>query len=117
MTTVRTPRAAARTAAVAGAGRGLAAADDLADKLTVLTGSLRQTEVVDVSETPPGDRLLRLQRRRRLAREQVLAVLFLFVALAITVGVLAMQWLGSGGPASGSAAPSPVSISLSGGPA
>ena len=117
MTTVRTPRAAARTAAVAGAGRGLAAGGEFPDTLMVLPGSLRQTDVVDVRETPPGDRLRRLQRRRRLVREQILVVMFLLAVLAITVGVLAMQWLGNGSVTSGSAAASSAAITLSGGPA
>jgi hypothetical protein len=43
----------------------------------------------------PGERLLRLRQRRKLVREEILALLVLFVALAITVAVLAMQWLGS----------------------
>ncbi len=40
-----------------------------------------------------GDRLRRLEQRRRLAREEIVTVLFLLVALAATVAVLAMQWL------------------------
>jgi hypothetical protein len=50
-----------------------------------------------------GDRLRRLEHRRKLIREQILAVLVLLVALAATVGVLALQWLGSGPTASGAA--------------
>jgi cytoskeletal protein RodZ len=53
----------------------------------------------------PGDRLKRLRRRRRLLREELLVVLFLLLALAVTVAVLAKQWLASG-PAS--TAPGPA---------
>lgn len=110
MTTVHTPHAAAPTGAVPG---------DPSDDLLVLPGSLDDAPAPDpgavLREVLPGDRLRRLQVRRRLVREQLLAVIFLFVVLAITVGVLAMQWLGSGGAA-------PVSLSsvvsaITGGPA
>jgi hypothetical protein len=47
-------------------------------------------------EGGPGERLRRLHRRRRLLREELIAVGFLLVALAATVAVLANQWLGSG---------------------
>jgi hypothetical protein len=47
-------------------------------------------------EIGPGERLRRLRRRRRLVREEMLAVLVLLVVLAITVAVLANQWLSSG---------------------
>ena len=46
-------------------------------------------------DSGPGERLRRLQRRRRLVREELLAVAFLLMALAVTVAVLATQWLGS----------------------
>ena len=48
---------------------------------------------VPLSRVRSGDRLRRLEQRRRLVREEVMAVLFLLVALAATVAVLAMQWL------------------------
>lgn len=97
MTTVHTPGAAAQTGAVPG---------EPSDDLLVLPGSLDDApapvpEAV-LREVVPGDRLRRLQVRRRLLREQLLAVTFLLLVLAITVGVLAMQWLGSGGAASAS---------------
>lgn len=113
MTTVHTPDAAARTGADAG---------EPSEYLLVLPGVLRdgpaptpETELPEPHQVLPGDRLRRLQVRRRLLREQMLAVMFLFLVLAITVGVLAMQWLGSGGAA-------PVSLSsvvsaILGGPA
>jgi hypothetical protein len=46
----------------------------------------------------PGERLRRLHQRRRLLREEMLALLILLLALAITVAVLANQWLGSPSP-------------------
>ena len=103
MTTVSTPSAAAETVAVDG-GPALALPDDLLvlpDPVPVLVAEpVLQRTPTQVREALPGDRLRRLQQRRRLVREEILAVLFLVVALAITVGVLAMQWLGAGGPAS-----------------
>lgn len=47
-------------------------------------------------ESGPGERLWRLRRRRRLVREEMLAVLFLLLVLTATVAVLATQWLDSG---------------------
>jgi hypothetical protein len=44
----------------------------------------------------PGERLRRLRERRRLAREELIAVAILVVALAATLVVLGLQWLGSG---------------------
>ncbi|HET6965986.1 MAG TPA: hypothetical protein VFH58_14520 [Acidimicrobiales bacterium] len=44
----------------------------------------------------PGTRIRRLERRRRMVREELLAVAVLLVFLAITVAVLATQWLDSG---------------------
>jgi hypothetical protein len=44
----------------------------------------------------PGVRLRRLQRRRRLLREELLAVAVLVIALAATLTVLGLQWLDSG---------------------
>lgn len=95
MTTVSTPGAAGGTVAVGGAPP-LPVAEDL----VVLAEPVARPEVADVRDALPGDRLRRLEQRRRLVREELLAVMFLVVALAIVVGVLALQWLGSGGPAS-----------------
>lgn len=47
-------------------------------------------------DSGPGERARRLQRRRRLIREELLAVAVLLVVLAVTVAVLATQWLASG---------------------
>ena len=52
-------------------------------------------------DSGPGERLRRLERRRRLMREELLAVAFLLIALAATVAVLATQWLGSPSAAGG----------------
>jgi hypothetical protein len=51
----------------------------------------------------PGERIRRLQRRRRLMREELLAVAVLLVFLAATVAVLATQWLASGPSATATA--------------
>lgn len=50
---------------------------------------------------PAGERLRRLEQRRRLLREELLAIAALVVALAITLAVLATQWLTSGPSAPG----------------
>jgi type VI protein secretion system component VasF len=49
---------------------------------------------------PPGvaSREQRRRHRRRLAREQTLAVVFLVVAFAVTVVLLGLQWLHTGSP-------------------
>ena len=44
----------------------------------------------------PGERLRRRRERRRLVREEILAVSVLVIALAVTLVVLGLQWLGSG---------------------
>jgi hypothetical protein len=53
----------------------------------------------------PGERIRRLQRRRRLVREELLAVAVLLVFLAATVAVLATQWLESGSSANAAGPP------------
>jgi hypothetical protein len=52
-------------------------------------------DTLDV-ELSPGDRRRRRRRRRRLVREQLLILLVLVVALAVTVALLASQWLLNG---------------------
>ncbi len=52
----------------------------------------------------PGERKRRFERRRRLVREELLAVAVLLVFLAVTVAVLATQWLDSG-PSANAAGP------------
>ena len=44
----------------------------------------------------PGERLRRLRRRKRLLREELASLGLLLLALALTVAVLAGQWLGTG---------------------
>ncbi len=56
----------------------------------------------------PGARVRRLQRRRRLVREEMVAVLVLLALLAVTVAVLATQWLSSGQAANSVGASAPV---------
>ena len=53
----------------------------------------------------PGERLRRLERRRRLVREEILAVVVLLAILAVTVAVLATQWLASGPSANAAGSP------------
>lgn len=64
-------------------------------------------------ELRTGERLRRLEQRRRLLREQLLAVLVLLIALAVTVAVLATQWLESG-PSTAGAAPAKAGVVLPG---
>jgi hypothetical protein len=67
------------------------------------------------AETGPNERLERRHRRQRLFREELLVVLFLLLALTLTVTVLAMQWLNSGPSTSGINVPHPT-YTLLGGP-
>ncbi len=66
-------------------------------------------------ESGPSERLQRLHRRRRLFREELLVVLFVLLALTVTVTVLAMQWLDSGPSTSGINVPHPT-YTVQGGP-
>ena len=61
----------------------------------------------------PGERLRRLERRRRLVREEILAVAVLLAVLAVTVAVLATQWLASG-PSANAAGPAPAGVTTTG---
>jgi hypothetical protein len=63
-------------------------------------------------EGVPGERVRRLQRRRRLMREEFMAVAVLLVFLAAAVAVLATQWLESG-PSASAAGPAPAHAQLS----
>jgi hypothetical protein len=65
-------------------------------------------------ESGTGERLQRLHHRRRLFREELLVVLFLLLALTVTVTVLGMQWLDSGPSTSGINAPHPIYTILGG---
>ena len=65
-------------------------------------------------ESGPSERLQRLHRRRRLFREELLVVLFLLLALALTVTVLGMQWLNIGPSTSGINVPHPIHTLLGG---
>ncbi|HET9077313.1 MAG TPA: hypothetical protein VFN68_10290 [Acidimicrobiales bacterium] len=62
----------------------------------------------------PGERLIRLARRRRLVREELLAVSVLLLFLVATVVVLATQWLDSGVSANSAPAPSGIHLSMGG---
>lgn len=48
----------------------------------------------------PGERLARLAQRRRLLREEMAVLAVLAVLLAVTIAILAAQWLASGPSAS-----------------
>jgi hypothetical protein len=61
----------------------------------------------------PGARLRRLQQRRRLLREELIAAAILVIALAVTLTVLGLQWLDTGTAAVSSAG---VAVSIYGGP-
>ena len=61
----------------------------------------------------PGERIRRLQRRRRLVREELMAIGVLLVFLAVTVAVLATQWLASGPTANAAGShPPPAAVHL-----
>lgn len=65
---------------------------------------------VITATSQPGERLRRLHARRRLLREEILALAVLLLALAITVAVLATQW--QGGASSSGASGSPIHFTL-----
>ena len=56
----------------------------------------------------PGERLRRLRQRRRLVREELLAVAILVIALVATLVVLGLQWLGSGQSVTPTTGPPPA---------
>ena len=66
---------------------------------------LTDSPVTDVTRSDnhvisgPGERIRRLERRRRLMHEEFMAIAVLLVFLAATVAVLATQWLASGSTA------------------
>jgi hypothetical protein len=62
-------------------------------------------------ESGPGERLRRLRKRKKLLREELLVLLVLLLALAVTVAVLATQWL-SGPTTSSSLPPAPAGTYL-----
>ena len=64
------------------------------------------------SAVGPGERLRRLRRRRQLIREEIVAVLVLLLFLAVTVAVLATQWLGNAPSANGAGLPHPSGIDV-----
>lgn len=71
----------------------------------ITDGPLTEPAAADDSgraATAPGERVRRFQRRRRLLREEMLAITFLVALLAATVVVLATQWLESGPSANAS---------------
>src|ERR1700742_1745288 len=82
-------------------------------------GEGRQRSRHEAAPTGPGQGYLRHTRlnqrqrleRRRLIREELLAVLVLVIALAVTLVLLGLQWLGQSAPSVSSAPPpAPASI-------
>jgi hypothetical protein len=76
--------------------------------------SAPKTDTPPSLEVGPSERLQRLRRRQRVFREELLVVLFLLLALAVTVTVLSMQWLNSGPSTSGITVPHPTYTILGG---
>ena len=50
-------------------------------------------EAIALPSAGTGERQRRRYQRRRLGREQLLVVVLMFLALVITVAVLALQWM------------------------
>jgi hypothetical protein len=72
---------------------------------------------MDAAGGRPGERLRRLRQRRRLVREELLVVVVLVIALAATLVVLGLQWLGSGQSVTPSTVPTPaINSNIIGGP-
>jgi hypothetical protein len=78
--------------------------------------SAPRTDLPTDAESGPGERLRRLQHRKRVLREELLVILILLAAMTATVTVLAMQWLNSGPSTSGPSVPRPT-YTIIGGPA
>lgn len=70
----------------------------------------------DADDDGPGARLRRRHHRRRLFREELLAIAVLIIALAATLLVLGLQWLGSGQSGTPGAVPAPTYLNIVGGP-
>jgi ferric-dicitrate binding protein FerR (iron transport regulator) len=64
--------------------------------MTIVRSAAPTGVSADADGGGPGERLRRLRQRRRLVREEILAVAILVIALATTLVVLGLQWLGSG---------------------
>jgi hypothetical protein len=54
-------------------------------------------DVIVLPERGTGERRLRRQARRRLAREQVAVAIVIILAVIATLVILGQQWLDSGG--------------------
>jgi hypothetical protein len=77
--------------------------------------SAPKTDSPPSPESGPSERLARLRRRQRLFREELLVILILVLAFALTVTVLATKWLDSGPSTSGTSVPH-LTYTLLGGP-
>lgn len=73
---------------------------------------LATPEAPDIVVIGAGERLARLRRRRRLIREEILAVAVLLLVLGVTVAVLATQWLAGSSAATGAAPLHPTDIAV-----
>ena len=83
--------------------------------MTVVRSAPPSVASADADGGGPGERLRRLRQRRRLVREEFVTVAILVIALAATLVVLGLQWLGSGQsvtPTTGS----PPAFNINGGP-
>jgi hypothetical protein len=83
--------------------------------MTIVRSAALTETSADADGGGPGERLRRLRQRRRLLREELLAVDILVIALAATLVVLGLQWLGSGQSVTPSTAPVPA-YNIVGGP-
>jgi hypothetical protein len=83
--------------------------------MTIVRSSAPTPLSTDADGGGPGERLRRLRQRRRLLREELLAVAVLVIALVATLVVLGLQWLGSGQSVTPSTAPRPA-YNIIGGP-
>jgi hypothetical protein len=83
--------------------------------MTVVRSAPPTVASTDADGGGPGERLRRLRQRRRLLREEFVAVAILVIVLAATLVVLGLQWLGSGQSVTPSTAPVPA-YNINGGP-
>jgi hypothetical protein len=85
--------------------------------MTIVRSAPPTVASTDAAGGGPGERFRRLRQRRRLVREELLAVAVLVIALAATLAVLGLQWLGSGQSVTPSTVPAPAyNSNIIGGP-
>jgi hypothetical protein len=76
--------------------------------MTVVRSAAPTAVTASAAAGGPGERIRRLRQRRRLVREELLAVAILVIALVATLVVLGLQWLGSGQSVTPTTAPPPA---------